>query len=123
MPRVAVLTGDGIGPEITAAATRVFSMVRPNIDLVPCLVGGSAIDAGESALPERTLDVCKSSDAIFLGAVGGPKYDRLPLAQRPEGALLQLCRRRSLDCPRAHRRVVFRHAEAHHRQERRPLRD
>ena len=90
MPRVAVLAGDGIGPDVIGAATDVLSALRPDVELVHCAIGGAAIDAGEPALPARTLESCENSDAILLGAVGGPKYDVLPLAQRPETALLAL---------------------------------
>jgi len=96
MPRVAVLPGDGIGPDIIGAATDVLTALRPDIELVHCAIGGSAIDAGEPALPQRTLTICESSDAILLGAVGGPKYDGLPLAQQPEAALLALRKHFSL---------------------------
>jgi 3-isopropylmalate dehydrogenase len=90
MPRIAVLAGDGIGPEVTSAATASLAILRPDIELVQCRIGGSAIDAGEPALPQRTLEVCEASDAILLGAVGGPTYDGLPAAERPEAALLAL---------------------------------
>ena len=92
MPKVAVLPGDGIGPEIVAEAVRVLRVVAPEIELTEALVGGAAYDAGGHPLPPETLELCKASDAILLGAVGGPKWDVIPDPNlRPErGALLPL---------------------------------
>ncbi|MCX6366608.1 MAG: 3-isopropylmalate dehydrogenase [Armatimonadetes bacterium] len=92
MPKVAVLPGDGIGPEIVAEATRVLRVVAPDIELTEALVGGAAYDATGHPLPDATLELCKASDAILLGAVGGPKWDVIPDPNlRPErGALLPL---------------------------------
>ena len=98
MYRIAVLAGDGIGPEIVAEATRVLRVVaaRRGFELVltDALVGGAAYDATGHPLPPDTLALCKASDAVLLGAVGGPKYDAIqPPALRPEvGALLPLRR-------------------------------
>lgn len=95
MYKIAVLPGDGIGPEITVQAVRVLNAVarRYNIDLQfkKGLVGGAAYDATGHPLPQETLDLCHGSDAILLGAVGAPQYDNLPVHLRPEaGALLPL---------------------------------
>ncbi|MBL8048384.1 MAG: 3-isopropylmalate dehydrogenase [Chthonomonas sp.] len=89
--KVAVLGGDGIGPEVVAEAVKVLRAVRTDIEFAPALVGGAAIDAVGTPLPDDTLALCRESDAILLGAVGGPQWDNLPSAQRPEiGALLKL---------------------------------
>ncbi len=96
MPRIAVLAGDGIGPEIVSEALRVLEVVktRHNLDLTweEALVGGIAYDATGNPLPPETLALCKACDAILLGAVGGPKWDNVqPATLRPEvGALLPL---------------------------------
>ena len=95
MYKIAVLPGDGIGPEITVQAVRVLEAVgrRFNREFVftEGLVGGAAYDATGHPLPQATLDLCHSSDAILLGAVGAPQYDDLPAHLRPEvGALLPL---------------------------------
>lgn len=96
MPQIAVLAGDGIGPEIIAEAVKVLNTVagRFALDLTieESLVGGVAYDATGHPLPPETLELCKRSDAILLGAVGGPKYDTIePPELRPErGALLPL---------------------------------
>jgi len=92
--KIAVLPGDGIGPEIIAEAVRVLEAVAQRFghefSFQEALVGGAAIDATHSALPQETLDLCKSSDAVLLGAVGGPKWDDLTGAVRPEQGLLGL---------------------------------
>jgi len=92
MPNVAVLPGDGIGPEIIAEAVKVLAVVAPDLVLTEALVGGAAYDATGHPLPDDTLALCKASDAVLLGAVGGPKYDKIPDPNlRPErGALLPL---------------------------------
>ncbi|MCH8551373.1 MAG: 3-isopropylmalate dehydrogenase [Natronospirillum sp.] len=91
---VLVLPGDGIGPEIIAEATRVLDSVNTRFDLgietSEALVGGAAIDAEGSPLPADTLARAKAADAVLLGAVGGPKWDSLEMAQRPEKGLLGL---------------------------------
>jgi 3-isopropylmalate dehydrogenase len=88
---VAVLAGDGIGPEVVAQAIRVVEAVAPDLEFEEALVGGAAYDASGHPLPEETLDLCKRSDAVLLGAVGGPKWDHLDPKLRPEvGALLPL---------------------------------
>jgi 3-isopropylmalate dehydrogenase len=90
--KVAVLAGDGIGPEVTAEAVKVLKAVGAPIEFEEALVGGAAFDETGHPLPESTLDLCKSSDAVLLGAVGGPKWDKVePVSLRPEvGALLPL---------------------------------
>jgi len=93
--RIAVLPGDGIGPEIVAEAVKTLRAVERRFghrfELKEHLVGGAAHDRFGDCLPEETLAACKAADAILLGAVGGPKWDRLPVAQRPERrALLTL---------------------------------
>ena len=76
--RIAVLGGDGIGPEVTAEAVRVLQAVGAKFghefEFAEALIGGAAIDASGSALPPRTIDACRESAATLLGAVGGPKW-------------------------------------------------
>jgi len=91
-PKIAVLPGDGIGPEVTKAALRVLEACLP-FEAREGLVGGAAIDATGSALPAETLALCRDSTLVFLGAVGGPKWDAGPV--RPEAGLLGL--RKALD--------------------------
>ena len=88
--KIAVLPGDGIGPEITAQAVRVINALGLGITMETALVGGAGFDAAGDPLPQATLEVCERSDAILFGAVGGPQYDALPRAQRPEQGLLRL---------------------------------
>ncbi|GEN22414.1 3-isopropylmalate dehydrogenase [Halomonas cupida] len=92
--RILVLPGDGIGPEITAQATRVLEACQTlglDAEIEQGLVGGSAYDAHGVPLPDETLDKARSADAILLGAVGGPKWDRIEdLSKRPEKGLLGL---------------------------------
>lgn len=91
-PRVALLPGDGIGPEVVAAAVRVLEVVAGDLDIVydEMLVGGAAIDAYGMPLRNEDLQRCREADAILLGAVGGPAWDHLGVTQRPERALLRL---------------------------------
>ncbi len=93
--KVAVLSGDGIGPEVMAEALKVLRVVGGkrglNFDLREGLIGGIAIDTHGTALPEETLALCKDSDAVFLGSIGGPKWDSFPPEERPElGGLLAI---------------------------------
>jgi len=92
--KIAVLPGDGIGPEIVAEAVKIIECLRRDFDfqveLEEGLVGGAAIDATGGPLPEASLDLCKASDAILLGAVGGYKWESLDIAIRPEKGLLGL---------------------------------
>lgn len=95
MPDVLLLPGDGIGQEIVPEAAKVLKAVgkRFQIDFrfQEALIGGVAYDHYGNPLPEETLRLCKESDAIILGAIGGPKWDHLPVHLRPEmGALLPL---------------------------------
>ncbi len=91
---VLLLPGDGIGPEIVAEAEKILRKVNDQFSLGlnfdTALVGGAALDAADSPLPEETLEKAKNADAILLGAVGGPKWDSLPMAKRPEKGLLGL---------------------------------
>jgi 3-isopropylmalate dehydrogenase len=90
--KIAVLPGDGIGKEIVPEAQKVLDVVSKKYGLEfeyqEGLIGGAAIDATGEALPEATVELCRESDAVILGAVGGPKWDTLPVAQRPEAAAL-----------------------------------
>lgn len=94
--RIAVLGGDGIGPEVTAEAVRVLeaaaSRFGHEFTFTPALIGGAAIDASGSPLPPRSIDACRSSDAVLLGAVGGPKWSDPAARVRPEQGLLELRR-------------------------------
>jgi len=94
--RIAVLGGDGIGPEVTAAAVRVLEAVARRygheFQFVEALIGGAAIDASGSPLPPRTIDACRGSDGVLLGAVGGPKWSDPGARVRPEQGLLELRR-------------------------------
>ncbi len=85
------MPGDGIGVEVTAEAVKVLRAVRSDLEFTEALVGGAAYDATGVPLPDDTLELCRQSDAVLLGAVGGPKWDSLPSDKRPEiGALLRL---------------------------------
>ena len=93
--QIAVLPGDGIGPEVMAEARKVLARVSEisaaQFQYEEKLVGGAAIDASGSPLPEDTLKACEEADAILFGSVGGPKWENLPPDQQPErGALLPL---------------------------------
>jgi 3-isopropylmalate dehydrogenase len=88
--RIAVLPGDGIGPEITAQAVRVLQALGLGIELETALVGGAGYDAAGDPLPAPTVAACERADAILFGAVGGPTYDTLPRPMRPEQGLLRL---------------------------------
>jgi 3-isopropylmalate dehydrogenase len=94
--KIAVLPGDGIGPEVTAEAIRVLQVVANThgyrFDFEELPIGGEAIRKTGSPLPRTTLDECLSSDAVLLGAVGSPEFDALPPNRRPEAGLLLLRR-------------------------------
>jgi len=94
--RIVVLPGDGIGPEVTAAAVDVLRAVAGGrghaFEFQEHSIGGGAIDASGTALPESTLDACRTADAVLLGAVGGPKWDDPTAQVRPEQGLLGLRR-------------------------------
>ncbi len=90
--KIAVLAGDGIGPEVMGEAIKVLAAVEQKFavkfSLQHFLVGGAAIDETGTALPEQTLEGCTQADAILFGSIGGPKWDSLPPEQRPERAAL-----------------------------------
>lgn len=92
--KIAILPGDGIGPEIVSEAVKVLECLQQNyaldIEMEQAVVGGAAYDESGSPLPEATLYLCKSADAILLGAVGGPQYESLERDLRPEKGLLGL---------------------------------
>lgn len=89
---ICLLPGDGIGPEIVAEARKVLDAVAQKyghtFTYTEALIGGSAIDATGNPLPAETVAACKKADAVFLGAVGGPKWDKLDNKSRPEAGLL-----------------------------------
>ena len=92
---IAVIEGDGIGPEVTRQSIRVLNAIAAafghEFNYTYCLMGADAIDKTGEPLPDKTIEVCLSSDAILLGAVGHPKYDNDPGAKvRPEQGLLKL---------------------------------
>ena len=87
---IAVLPGDGIGPEIIAQALKVLRALRLPIELVEAPVGGAAYALSGEPLPPDTLRKVKAADAVLFGAVGDPRYDALPRAKRPEQAILGL---------------------------------
>jgi 3-isopropylmalate dehydrogenase len=92
--KIALVPGDGIGPDVVAEAVRVLDKIGEKyshqFEYQTVLAGGAAIDTYGECLPQNTIDVCKASDAVLLGAVGGWKWDTLPGDQRPERALLGL---------------------------------
>ena len=92
--KIAVIPGDGIGPEVTAEAIKALDAVGEKFghkfEYTYLLAGGAAIDKTGRCLPEETVEKAKNSDAVLLGAVGGPKWDSLPGDERPEKALLGL---------------------------------
>lgn len=91
--KIAVLPGDGIGPEIVAQAVKVIEALRSEglqIEMEYAHIGGAGYDAAGDPLPEATLKLAQTSDAVLLGAVGGYQYDNLPRPQRPEQGLLRI---------------------------------
>ncbi|HVE60172.1 MAG TPA: isocitrate/isopropylmalate family dehydrogenase, partial [Chitinophagaceae bacterium] len=97
---IAVILGDGIGPEVTRQAIKVLDAIAKEFhhqfSYTYALMGADAIDKTGSPLPDETLEICKRSDAILFGAIGHPKYDNDPSAKvRPEQGLLEL--RKSLE--------------------------
>lgn len=91
--KIAVLAGDGIGPEIIAQAVRVLDALKADglsIELEYGLIGGCAVDKTGEPYPETTHRLASQADAVLLGAVGGPQYDTLPRQQRPERGLLAI---------------------------------
>ena len=91
--KIAVLAGDGIGPEIVAQATKVLRALAKDglkVEMEEAPFGGAGFDACGDPLPEASLKLAKLADAVMCGAVGGPKYDALPRAQRPEQGILRI---------------------------------
>lgn len=92
--KIAILPGDGVGPEVTREAVRVLKDVAPvyglEIEIVEGRIGGVAIRETGSPLPDETLEICADADAVLLGAVGDPEFDHLPPDKRPEIGLLGL---------------------------------
>ena len=95
MPRVLLLPGDGIGPEVTAVAAAVLREVAPDVETEQALIGGCAIDAEGAPLSDATVARAKECGLVLLGAVGGPRWDALPTNRRPERGLLRI--RKELD--------------------------
>jgi 3-isopropylmalate dehydrogenase len=97
--RILVLAGDGIGPEIVAQAVKVLAALKTRFGLAVTwtegLIGGAAIDATGNPLPDETLTAARAADAVLLGAVGGPQWDTIERAIRPERGLLRI--RQALD--------------------------
>jgi 3-isopropylmalate dehydrogenase len=91
---IVLLPGDGIGPEVTRAAAVVLRECghefSHQFEFLELPIGGAAIDAAGTPLPAAVLEACRKADAVFLGAVGGPKWDALPVGKRPESGLLDL---------------------------------
>lgn len=94
IPKIAILAGDGIGPEIMHEAVAILDVLKTEfgfkLELEHGLIGGAAYDAEGTPLPEATLTLAKNADAVLLAAVGGPKWESLPMAVRPEKGLLGL---------------------------------
>ena len=94
MASIVALPGDGIGPEVTAQATRVLTAISERFDLgiriEEALIGGAALDRAGTPLPDDTLECCRQADAILLGAVGGDQWSGVEVALRPEQGLLGL---------------------------------
>jgi 3-isopropylmalate dehydrogenase len=88
--KVAVLPGDGIGPEVIAQARRVLLALELPIEMQEAAVGGAGYEASGDPLPAKTLQLAKDADAVLFGAVGDPRYDKLERAKRPEQAILGL---------------------------------
>ena len=92
MPTIAILPGDGIGPEVTAQAVRVIDVLNEKhaaaISYEEAPFGGTAYDLHGSPLPESTLELARRCDAILLGAIGGPKWESIERSMRPERGLL-----------------------------------
>src|ERR1700674_4480867 len=91
---IVLLPGDGIGPEVTRAAAVVLRETghefNHQFEFEELPIGGAAIDAAGTPRPHAPLGACRKADAVFLGAVGGPKWDALPVGKRPESGLLAL---------------------------------
>ena len=98
--RIAVLPGDGIGPEVTAEAVKVLKAIEvitgPSFRFQTGLIGGCALDQTASPLPAETVSICNNANAVLLGAVGGPRWDTKRPESRPEQGLLQIRQRLGL---------------------------
>ena len=94
MAKIAVLPGDGVGTEVIEQALLVLEAVKERFSIEYTLeyglIGGQAVDKTGSPFPAETKELVLSSDAVLLGAVGGPKWDRLPVEQRPEKGILAI---------------------------------
>ncbi|HEY9211121.1 MAG TPA: 3-isopropylmalate dehydrogenase [Methylotenera sp.] len=88
--KIAVLPGDGIGPEIVAQAVKVLNALNLNIEMTEAPIGGAGYEAAGDPLPDATLKLAKEADAVLLGAVGDWKYDKLERHLRPERGLLRI---------------------------------
>jgi 3-isopropylmalate dehydrogenase len=91
--KIALLPGDGIGPEIVAEAAKILERLRREglaVEAETAPIGGAGVDASGKPLPDATLELARAADAILLGAVGGPRYDTLPRALRPEQGILAI---------------------------------
>ena len=91
--KIAILPGDGIGPEIVGEATKILNVLASDglpIETETAPIGGAGYDAHRHPLPDRTLALAREADAILLGAVGGPRYDTLPRELRPEQGILAI---------------------------------
>ena len=91
--KIALLPGDGIGPEIVAEAAKLLERLRRDglpIETETAPIGGAGYDTAGQPLPDATLKLAQAADAAVMGAVGGPKYDTLPRDKRPEKAILGL---------------------------------
>jgi len=91
--KIALLPGDGIGPEIVAEAVKVLERLRREglpIETESAAIGGAGYDAAGKPLPDATLELARAADAVLMGAVGGPRYDTLPRAVRPEQGILAI---------------------------------
>src|SRR5262250_1604025 len=91
--KIAVLAGDGIGPEIVAQAVKVLRALARDglaVELEHAPFGGAGVDSHGDPLPDSTLRLARAADAVLCGAVGGPRYDALPRPQRPEQGILRI---------------------------------
>lgn len=92
--KIAVIKGDGIGKEVVTQGIKVLNAIskkyKVDFQYEECIMGGEAIDKVGVPLPNETIEICKNSDAVLLGAVGGPKWDNVPRHLRPEAGLLQI---------------------------------
>ncbi len=90
MQHILLLAGDGIGPEIMEQGKKILSLFKDIITYEEATIGGAAIDKLGTPYPNSTAEIAKNTTAVLLGAVGGPKWESLPLAERPEGGLLAI---------------------------------